>query len=74
MNKSLLLLAALLCAAPVRAAEDATKLFADYWSEQMRLSPLVATFYGERGYDDKLDDNSATGRAARKRPEPGSRS
>lgn len=61
-----LLLAVLLLASPVRAAEDATKLFADYWSEQMRLSPLIATFYGERGHDAEVDDNSAAGRAARK--------
>lgn len=56
----------LFVAVPLRAAENATKLFADYWAEQMRLSPLVATFYGERGHDDKLDDNSLAGRAARK--------
>lgn len=61
-----LLLALVLFAAPLRAAENATKLFADYWSEQMRLSPLVATFYGERGHDDKLDDNGPAGRAERK--------
>lgn len=61
-----LLLAALLLAAPARAAEDATKLFADYWSAQMKLSPLAATFYGEKGYDDRLDDNGPDGRAARK--------
>jgi len=65
MNR-LLLLALLLSAAPVRAAEDAAKLFSDYWATQMRLSPLVATFYGERGYDDQLDDNGPAGRAARK--------
>jgi len=61
-----LLLALLLAAAPLRAAEDASKLFADYWAAQMKLSPLVATFYGERGYDELLDDNSPAGRAARK--------
>ena len=61
-----LLLAGLLLSAPARAAEDATKLFADYWSTQMRLSPLSATFYGEKGFDDQLDDNGPTGRAARK--------
>ncbi len=61
-----LLLALLLSAAPLRADEAAAKLFADYWSEQMRLAPLIATFYGERGYDDLLDDNGPTGRAARK--------
>ncbi len=65
MNRTIPLLL-LLAAAPVRAAEDATKLFADYWSEQMRLSPLVSTFYGVRGQDDKLDDNGPDGRAARK--------
>jgi uncharacterized protein (DUF885 family) len=32
----------------------------------MRLSPLLATFYGERGHDDRIDDNSLAGRAARK--------
>jgi uncharacterized protein (DUF885 family) len=66
MNRLPLLLAVLLCAAPVRADEAATKLFSDYWAAQMRLSPLVATFYGERGYDDQLDDNGPAGRAARK--------
>ncbi len=64
--RTALLLSALLLAAPARAAEDAAKLFADYWSEQMRLSPLVATFYGERGHDAELDDNGPSGRAARK--------
>ncbi len=66
MNRFPLLLAVLLCAAPLRADEAATKLFSDYWAAQMRLSPLVATFYGERGYDDQLDDNGPAGRAARK--------
>ncbi len=66
MTRLPLLLAALLIAAPARADEAASKLFADYWAAQMRLSPLVATFYGERGYDDQLDDNSLAGRAARK--------
>lgn len=65
MNRPLLL-ALLLAAPPLRAAEDAAKLFSDYWAAQMRLSPLVATFYGERGYDDRLDDNSLAGRAERK--------
>lgn len=64
--RQLLVAALLLSAVPLRAAEDATKLFADYWSEQMRLSPLIATFYGERGHDAEVDDNSAAGRAARK--------
>jgi uncharacterized protein (DUF885 family) len=62
---SSLLLAALLCAVPLRA-ENAAVLFSDYWAAQMRLSPLVATFYGERGYDDRLDDNGPSGRAERK--------
>lgn len=66
MSRLPLLLAVLLLAAPVRADEAASKLFSDYWAAQMRLSPLVATFYGERGYDDQLDDNSLTGRAERK--------
>ena len=61
-----LILVLLLSAAPLRADEAAAILFADYWSEQMRLAPLVATFYGERGHDDRLDDNSLAGRAARK--------
>lgn len=61
-----LLLVVLLAAAPLRAAETATVLFADYWAAQMKLSPLVATFYGERGYDDKLDDNGPSGLAERK--------
>ncbi|UPT74731.1 MAG: DUF885 domain-containing protein [Elusimicrobiota bacterium] len=56
----------LLAAVPLRAAEDAGKLFADYWAEQMRLSPLTATFYGEPGRDAELDDNGPAGRAARK--------
>ncbi|MBI5245696.1 MAG: DUF885 domain-containing protein [Elusimicrobia bacterium] len=64
--KLYLALAVLLAAAPLRATEDATKLFADYWAAQMKLSPLVATFYGERGYDELLDDNGPAGRAARK--------
>ena len=66
MNRLSLLLVALLFAGPVRANETAAKLFSDYWAAQMRLSPLVATFYGERGYDDQIDDNSLAGRAARK--------
>ncbi|MDD5303187.1 MAG: DUF885 family protein, partial [Elusimicrobia bacterium] len=66
MNRLPLLLAVLLFAAPVRADEAASKLFSDYWAAQMRLSPLVATFYGERGYDDQIDDNGPAGRAARK--------
>lgn len=66
MIRSNLLLAALLLAAPLRADEAATRLFADHWAAQMRLSPLLATFYGERGYDDQLDDNSLAGKAARK--------
>ncbi|MBI2386892.1 MAG: DUF885 domain-containing protein [Elusimicrobia bacterium] len=61
-----LLLAALLIAAPVRADEASSRLFADYWAAQMRLSPLLATFYGERGHDDRLDDNSPAGRAERR--------
>ena len=65
MRHILLLLTLLLPAASVRADETADKLFTDYWAAQMRLSPLVATFYGERGYDDQLDDNSLAGRAAR---------
>jgi len=66
MIRTNLLLAALLLAAPVRADEAATRLFADYWTAQMRLSPLLATFYGEPGHDDLLDDNSLAGKAARK--------
>jgi len=61
-----LLLALVLAAAPLRAADNAAALFADYWTAQMKLSPLVATFYGERGHDDKLDDNGPSGRAERK--------
>jgi len=60
-----LLLVALL-ASPLRADEVSTKLFADYWAAQMRLSPLVATFYGERGHDERIDDNGPAGRAERK--------
>lgn len=66
MNRLCLLAVAALLAAPVRATEASDKLFADYWTTQMRLSPLVATFYGVRGYDDLLDDNGPSGRAARK--------
>ena len=66
MNRLPLLFAVLLSAVPLRADEAASKLFSDYWAEQMRLSPLDATFYGEHGYDDLLDDNSLAGRAARK--------
>lgn len=66
MIRSSLLLAALLFAAPVRADEAAARLFADHWSAQMRLSPLLATFYGERGHDDRLDDNGPAGKAERK--------
>ncbi|MBI4060429.1 MAG: DUF885 domain-containing protein [Elusimicrobia bacterium] len=62
---NLVLLVLLSCSAPARAADAAAGLFADYWAEQMRLSPLSATFYGERGHDDRLDDNSPAGRAAR---------
>lgn len=36
---------------------------ADYWSTQMRLSPLYATFTGYGKYDDRLDDPGASGRA-----------
>jgi uncharacterized protein (DUF885 family) len=66
MKRLSLALAVLLCAVAVRADEAASRLFADYWTAQMRLSPLLATFYGERGWDDKLDDNSLAGRAERK--------
>jgi uncharacterized protein (DUF885 family) len=66
MKRLCLIVAVLLSAASARADEAATRLFADHWAAQMRLSPLVATFYGERGYDDQLDDNSPAGRAARK--------
>ena len=66
MNRLPLLVAVLLAAAPVRADEASSKLFSDYWAAQMRLAPLIATFYGERGYDDLLDDNSRAGRVARK--------
>lgn len=34
-----------------------------YWAEQMRLSPLYATYLNHPGAHDKLDDNSPEGRA-----------
>ncbi|MEK7390253.1 MAG: DUF885 domain-containing protein [Elusimicrobiota bacterium] len=66
MNRLFPLCAVLLAAVPLRAGEDAAKLFDDYWAAQMRHSPLTATYLAIPGYDDQLDDNGPDGRAARK--------
>jgi uncharacterized protein (DUF885 family) len=40
-------------------------LIAEEWKTELRLEPEIATFFGERGYDDKLSDLSvAASRAA----------
>jgi uncharacterized protein (DUF885 family) len=64
MRRSFLLAA--LLAAPAARAEDAAKVYADYWAAKMAHSPLSATFTGVPGHDDKLDDLGPEGRAARK--------
>lgn len=40
-----------------------SKLAGDYWETEMRLDPLYATYVNYTRYHDKLDDNSAAGRA-----------
>ncbi len=64
MTRSFILAA--LLAAPAARAEDAAKVYADWWAARMALSPLTATFTGVPGHDDKLDDIGPAGRAARK--------
>jgi uncharacterized protein (DUF885 family) len=34
-------------------------LIAEEWKAELRLQPEMATFFGERGYDDTLSDLSA---------------
>ncbi len=39
-------------------------LIAEQWKAELRLQPEMATFLGERGYDDKLSDLSVAGNRA----------
>jgi uncharacterized protein (DUF885 family) len=73
---SLLLVPALVqaqsAAAPSSQAQlDASRRLAqlseDYWATEMRLSPLSATLNNYGKYDDRLEDNSALGRAEERR-------
>lgn len=59
------MLSALLLAPVLLAASNASfsALADEYWEQQMRLSPLTATFYNHPRYHERLDDNSAEGRA-----------
>ncbi len=75
MPLALLLLLSPLCAAaqgPLAASSAAVqspasaafaRLAEEYWETLMRLDPLEATFLNHPGYNDKLPDNSAAGRA-----------
>lgn len=66
MRSLALLLPLVTLAVHARAAASSTSfasLAADYWAEQMRLSPLYATYLNHPGAHDKLDDNSPAGRA-----------
>lgn len=46
--------------ATVQAAEDKARqldaLYAEYWEEQLKLNPVLATFQGDHRYDDQLPD------------------
>lgn len=69
MNHALLLSAFLLAApafvaaAPAESQKAFAALSDEYWEQQMRLSPLSASFINHPRYHERLDDNSALGRA-----------
>lgn len=53
--------------AQLAASRQLARLSDDFWATQMRLSPLSATLNNFGKYDDRLDDNSAFGRAEERR-------
>jgi uncharacterized protein (DUF885 family) len=63
MNRILLLLGCLALAAPSAAAQDAPaarlrRLFDEEWERTLRENPLLATSFGDRRYNDRLEDVS----------------
>ncbi|MBI4385928.1 MAG: DUF885 family protein, partial [Elusimicrobia bacterium] len=54
-------------AARISPSKTLANVSEDYWDVTMRLNPLNATYYGYPRYHDRLDDNSAAGRAEEKK-------
>src|SRR3569832_898449 len=61
MSRPKLAACVILCATLTGLAHAATdrsaqldKLYAEYWEENLRLSPLTATYAGDRRYNDQL--------------------
>jgi prolyl oligopeptidase len=51
----------------VSASEDLARLAHDYWEGVLRRNPVVATFYGDERYNDRLPDVGPDGRAQEER-------
>ena len=49
------------------ASEDLARLAHDYWEGVLRRNPVVATFYGDERYNDRLPDVGPDGRAQEER-------
>jgi uncharacterized protein (DUF885 family) len=45
------------------AADALRQLAAEYWEGVLRRNPILATFFGDHRYDDRLPDLGSTGRA-----------
>ena len=50
--------------APLSAAQQLAALADNYWEDLLRLNPRLATFIGDRRFDDRLEDVGPQGRQA----------
>ncbi len=48
-------------------AEKAAKIYSDYWERSLELNPIMATFRGDKRYNDKLGDFGSAEGLARQR-------